>query len=119
VAVIEQFIRDSDNQIKLTLTEDGAAVSGAWSELDVIINGDVVLHRTADGDGVSFATDTGILIIQPGDLTNDEKAAIDLLRANQAYPVQIVVTSILNDDGAVFGGAGSTKILFHISDKPL
>jgi hypothetical protein len=34
------------------------------------------------------------------------------------YRVQIIVTSINNDDGAVFGGDGSDRIVFLISDKP-
>lgn len=117
MAVLEQFIRDSDNQIKLTLTEDDEPISGIWTGLDIHFGG-VTISRAADGNGVSLNTSTGILIISPGDLTTDEKAAIALLRADRNYRAQIVVTSTLNDDGAVFGGNGSTAILFHISDKP-
>lgn len=117
MAVIEQLIRDSDNLIKLQLTEDGAAISGAWTGLDITFGG-VTITRTADGDGVTLSTATGILSISPGDLKTTEKSAIDLLQVGNSYRAQIVVTSTLNDDGVVFGGQGSTAILFAISDKP-
>lgn len=113
---VQHFIRDSDNLIKLTLTEDDEAITGAWSELDIYI-GNVHIHRTADGDGVSLDTSTGLLTISPGDLTTDEKAELALLR-RWSYKTQIVVTSVLNDDGAVFGGDGSETLYFNISDKP-
>ena len=115
----EYFIRESDNQIKLTLTEDDIAISGAWSALDIFIADVLYIHRTGDGDGISLDTGTGLLTITPGDLTTNEKDAIALMAENHYYPVKIVVTSVLNDDGAVFGGAGAEVLLFHISDKPV
>lgn len=115
--ISEQLIRGADNQIKLVLTEDGVPISGAWTGLDIHI-GDVVITRTADGDGVTLSTSTGMLIINPADLTAPEVAALDALNKNRSYKVQIVVTSVLNDDGAVFGGNGSDGIYFFISDKP-
>lgn len=117
MAVLERLIRNSDNQIKLTLTEDGVNISGLWSALDIFF-GDVTIHRTANGDGVTLSAVTGVLTINPADLTVDEKAAIDLLSSGRNYRAQIVVTSTTNDNGAVFGGDGSTAIYFHISDKP-
>lgn len=114
---VEYFIRDSDNQIKLTLTEDGAPITGAWTTLDIFVRGTNVIHRTADGDGVTFDTSTGLLTITPGDLTAGEKAVIALLEARM-HPTQIVLTSTLNDDGAVFAGAGAEPLYFHMSDKP-
>lgn len=117
MAVIEQLIRNSDNQIKLTLTEDGLPISGAWTELDIYIN-DVNLHRTADGDGVTLSVSTGVLTITPADLAAGEITLLAALSIRELHPVQIVVTSTLNDDGAVFGGEGSPLILFRISDKP-
>lgn len=113
---IEQFIRGSDNQIKLTLTEDGEAVAGAWTELDICI-GPVQIHRDADGNGISLSDVTGLLTITPADLAVDEIAALRALSARQSYPVKIIVKSVLNDDGAVFG-AGSDRIIFTISDRP-
>lgn len=115
--MVERFIRNSDNQIKLTLTEDGQAIAGAWTGLEVHI-GDVVLSRAVDGDGITLSAVTGILTINPGDLTTDEKAAVDGLTSGSYYPVRIVLTSSTQDDGVVFGGPGSTLIRFHISDKP-
>lgn len=113
---IEHLIRDSDNKIRLQLTEDGSAISGAWTALDIYFGG-VHLTRAADGDGVSLSTSTGILEISPGDLTTGEKADVAELRAGRSYKVKIVVTSSLNDDGAVFGEDG-TGIYFKIADKP-
>lgn len=116
---IEQFIRNSDNQILLTLTEDRVAVTGAWTGVDIFFDNELVIHRTVDGDGVTFSTVTGILTINPGDLTTAEKTAIDLLDAERFYRTKIVITSSTNDDGAVFGGAGAADPLyFYISDKP-
>lgn len=115
---IEYFIRESDNQIKLTLTEDGTAIFGAWTAIDIHI-GSKIIHRDADGNGVSLDTSTGLLTISPGDLTTDEQEDIALLPANRLYRTRIIVTSTLNDDGAVFGGSGADPLYFHISDKIL
>jgi hypothetical protein len=114
---IEQFVRHSDNQIKITLTEDDEAVSGAWDSLDIWI-GSVNIHRDDSADGVTFSTSTGLLTITPADLTSDEQDDLDALSAKRSYLVRIVVTTALNDDGAVWGGVGSEKIIFTISDKP-
>ena len=115
--MLEQLIRNSDNLIKLTLKEDGVAISGAWDELDVWIGG-VQIHRIVDGDGITLSDSTGLFTLSPGDLTAPEKAALDLLPTGR-YRAQIIVTSALNDDGAVFGGEGSGGIFFQISDKPV
>src|SRR5688572_27020675 len=114
---IENFIRGADNQIKLTLTEDGEAISGAWTGLDIWI-GSVQLTRAEDGDGITLDTATGLLTITPANLTTDEKTELDSLSIRIGYRVKIIVTSALNDDGAVFGGDGSEKIIFMMSDKP-
>lgn len=117
--VLEQFIRNSDNQIKLTLTEDEEAISGAWSELDIWIQ-DVHIHRTADGDGVELNTSTGVLILTPSDLLPAELDAVAELSTMRPHRVRIVVTSVLNDEGVVFGGGtgAAMNIYFHVSDKP-
>ena len=115
--VIENFVRGSDNQIKLTLTEDGEAITGNWDELDIWI-GDNQIHRDVDGDGVSLSTTTGLLIIIPEELTAAEIFALDQLSSKQSYRVQIIIKSALNTNGAVFGGSGSDRIFFTISDKP-
>lgn len=117
MAVVEDFIRGSDNQIKLQLTEDDDPILGAWSGLDIHI-GDVVLTRTASQDGIVLSEATGVLTINPADLDPAELTALEALRAGVSYKVKIVLTSVLNDDGVVFGGAGSTRIYFNIVDKP-
>lgn len=116
-AVVEQLIRHSDVQIRLQLTEDGLPTFGAWDSLEIYI-GDVLIERAADGDGVELSTATGILVITPANLTALEKTALDALNYHALYRVRIVVFSTLNDDGVVFGGSGSTHILFKISDRP-
>lgn len=113
----EQFIRGSDNQIRIQLTEDDVAISGAWTVLDIWV-GTVNIHRTADGDGVTLDTSTGILTINPGDLTTAEKTALGGLDRETLHRGQIVVTSALNDDGVVFGGPGAERLNFYVSDKP-
>jgi hypothetical protein len=57
-------------------------------------------------------------MISPADLAAPEITALAALIPSRIYPVQIVVTSTLNDDGVVFGGPGSMPIVFHVSDKP-
>lgn len=114
--IVERFIRGSDNQIKLALTEDGELVDGAWTGLEIHFGG-VVLERAASGDGVELS-EAGVLVITPANLLPDEITAIDALPVGTYPKVRIVVTSALNDDGAVFGGPGSTSIIFHINDKP-
>ena len=114
---IDNLVRGSDNPIKLSLTEDGSPVAGVWDTLDIWI-GSVNLNRTADGDGVTLDTSTGLLTIIPANLLPAEIADLAELSARRSYLVKIVITSALVDDGAVFGGAGSEKIIFMISDKP-
>jgi hypothetical protein len=111
----EQLIRASDNQIKLTLTEDGTAISGNWDAIDIHI-GDVTITRTGNANGITFAN--GLLTINPGDLTTAEQTALDGLQAGRRYRTQIVVTSATNDDGAVFGGDDSDRLYVYLSDKP-
>lgn len=115
--IAEQFIRDSDNQIRLVLTENDDPLIGNWTALDIHFGG-VTLHRDVNGDGVTLDSATGLLTITPADLTVDEIADIDALTVDTSHRVQIVVTSVLNDDGVVFGGKGSDGIFFFISDKP-
>lgn len=100
------------------MTEDDIAITGAWTAIDIFIGDADVIHRTADGDGVTFGTATGLLTITPGDLTTAEKAALALLAAEQYHGTQIVITSALNDDGAVWAGAGADPLYFFVSDKP-
>ena len=114
---IENLVRNSDNQIRLTLTENGEAVTGVWTGLDIWV-GAVNLHRDADGDGITLDVATGLLTIIPANLTTDEKTELEALSARRSYRVRIVVTGALIDDGAVFGGDGAEKIIFQMSDKP-
>jgi len=114
----EYFIRGSDNQIKLALTEDNLPISGEWIAVDIHIVSKVI-HRDINEDGVSLDIPTGILMITPGELTSEEQADIAELASNRNYRTYIVITTTLNPNGAVFGGPGSNPLFFHISDKPL
>lgn len=112
--MLEHFIKGSDNQISLTLTEDGDAIAGQWTSLEIWI-GDLQIQRAADGDGVALNTSTGVLTITPADLSED----LSSLVVGETYRVQIVVTDAVNDDGALFGGNDSPEWLeFQISQKP-
>lgn len=111
-SVTEPFIKGSDNQIVLTLTEDGQAISGAWTQIDIFIGHAAKITRNADGNGVALDTATGVLTITPGDLVED------LAALSGKYRVQIVITDPTNDDGAVFGGADSDQLFFMFSEKP-
>ena len=113
----EYLIRNSDNAIKMTLTEDGVAISGTWTALDVWI-GTVNLHRTVNGSGLTLNSSTGLLTLNPGDLLPQEVTDLGRLRVGY-YTVKIVVTSSINDDGAVFGATASDQIRFYIDDKPI
>lgn len=122
MALIERFVRDTDNQVSITLTESGTPISGAWTGLDIFIGAglseQVTLTRSSDADGVTLATGgTGVLTINPGDLTAEEKTAVDALLLNHKYRVKIVVTTSTNDDGAVFPDEDS-RLYFLIHDKP-
>lgn len=115
--IAEQLIRGSDNQIRIVLTEDGSPLIGNWLTLDIHFGG-VTIHRDVNGNGVTLDSATGLLTITPADLTAPEIAAIDELTTSNSYRVQIVITSVLNDDGVVFGGKGSDGIFFFVSDRP-
>ena len=117
MSVLEHIIRDTDNQVTMTLTEDGSAITGAWTGLSVWI-GSVELDRVADADGITLSTSTGVLTINPGDLEAGEKTALAALTAGKRYRGRITVTTAVNDDGAVFGGDDSPSIYFVLSDKP-
>lgn len=112
--VTEHFIKGSDNQIKLILTEDGSAISGAWTRLEVWI-GDLEIERTTDENGIALNTSTGELTITPADLTED----LSSLVVNRLYRVLIVLVDATNDDGALFGGNDSTdRLYFLVSELP-
>ena len=119
--VTEQFLKSRNNVITLTLTEDGAAISGSWTDLDIDIidikSQAVALNisRTSDGDGVALNTSTGVLTINEGLLTEDAS----VLKNNKLYRAVVTVKSSTNAQGAVFGGEDSTdKLYFYVSAPP-
>jgi len=107
--ITEHFIKDSDNLITLTLTEDGSAITGSWTQVDVYI-GPVTISRTSEVGGITFSN--GVLTIQPGNLTEDLTALTVGL-----HRVYIVVISGSNINGVYFGADDSTDSLyFQVSD---
>lgn len=113
----EDFLKGTNNVIALTLTEDGAAIAGAWTEVEISIgewDDSVQITRTADGDGVALNASNGVLTINPGQLSED----LTSLVAGE-YPVYVRVTDATNPDGAVFGGSDSTdRLVFVVSEPP-
>lgn len=108
--VTEYFIKNSDNAITLTLTEDGNPAVISWTSLTVQI-GTVSITRAADGDGITFAS--GILTIIPGQLTED----LTDLRADDTLRVFVRVISAGAPTGVIFGADDSDSVLqFAISD---
>ena len=114
----ENFVKDSNNIISLTLTEDGTAISGAWTDLDIDFyrNGTLALNisRTADGTGVALNTSTGILTINPAQLS---ETLTDLI-AGVLYRIFITVKDSTNPEGAIFGAEDSTSRLYFLVTDP-
>lgn len=112
--VREFFLRGTDNQISITLTENDVAISGAWTRLEIWI-GSLEIERNVDGNGVALNTSTGVLTITPADLTEDLSSLVD----GQEYDVLVRVVDSGNDDGAVFGGEDSdARLIFKVSTPP-
>jgi hypothetical protein len=116
----EHFIKESDNVITLTLTEDGSGITGAYTDLDIDlidpVDDSIALNisRGTNGSGVALSVTTGVLTIKPGFLTED----VTVLENNKLYKVLITVKSATNEHGAVFGGGDSdTKIRFLVTSN--
>lgn len=115
--ITEHFIIGSDNEITLTLTEDGTAISGAWTGLDIYIGSPAVvtITRTSDGGGVALNTSTGVLTIRVGDLTEDLSALV----SGRLYPIWVKLTTATHDDGVDFGGPDSSdQLFFLVTSRP-
>lgn len=108
----EHFIKGSDNAIKLTLTEDGSALSGSWARLEVWI-GSLEIQRTSESNGIAFSA--GVLSITPADLTED----LSTLIAGRLYRMQVVVANAGGDEFVFGGNDSANKVYFEISDKPV
>lgn len=111
----EVFIKGSDNQIVVQLTEDGVGISGAWTSLTVYIGDALTITRSANGSGVDLDSATGDLTITPGQLTENLSALIE----GQLYPVWVKVASSANPNGVDFGAGDSTsRLYFLIQERP-
>lgn len=116
--VTEHFVKDTNNVITLTLTENGVGISGTWTSLEIRIGGLVTITRSSDGDGITLNTTTGVLTIDPGDLLAAEKAAYANLLPGNLYRTYVSVFDSGNDDGVDFGADDSEDgpLFFLVSD---
>lgn len=108
-ATTEYLVRNSDNTITLNMLENNANVSVTWTQIDIAFGG-VTLTRTAEEDGITFAS--GVLDIIPGSLTTAEKAALDALQPASLHRAYITVISALEPSGVQYGAADSDNKLF-------
>lgn len=113
------FAKSSDNEIKVTLKEDGTGIAGAWDQVDIDLydmrQGSVVsITRTTAENGVTLNTGTGLLTITPGDLVESLAALV----AHNLYRVIIEVTTATEPNGVYFGDAGTldSKLYFYVTD---
>lgn len=117
-SITETFIKGSDNQIVLKLTENGVGIAGAWSSLSIFIGyptAIVTITRTADGNGVALNTSTGDLTLTPGKLTESLAALI----GGSLHRVWVKVVSTANPNGVDFGANDSdAKLYFEVQDRP-
>ena len=106
---IERFLKGTDNQVVLTLTEDGQPVDiRIATRIDIDIGPYVNISRTSSEDGVDFST--GDLIITPGDLAEDLTGLPESI-----IPTSVTVYDIQNTNGARFGGADSDpRLMFSV-----
>lgn len=115
----DHLVRNSDNQVKRTLTQGGIPIVGVWTSLEVFIGG-VKLTRAADGNGLALSTTTGELVITPADLLAQEIIDLDALAEDFYHDALVTVFSVANNDGAVFGDADSAdRWFFTVGDKPV
>lgn len=107
------LIKGSNNVVTVTLTEDGSAIGGAWTELDIYIGTDAFnIHRTSNGNGVALAA--GVLTINPGQLTEDLSTLPSGL--HRAY---VRIKTSTNAQGAYWGADDTPgQLHFDVSDPP-
>lgn len=119
--ITEKFIKSRNNVITLTLTENGTAVAGAYTDLDIDLvhpeKGTVALNisRTSDGNGVALSATTGVLTINPGLLTEDLSA----LLSGATYRVYVRVIDGSNAQGVIFGADDSDALLYFAVSDPV
>ena len=117
-SITKAFIKGSDNQIVVTLTENGVGITGTWTSLAIFIGyptAIVTINRTSDQDGVALNTSTGVLTITPGKLTENLAA----LLSGALHRVWVKVISTANPEGVDFGAKDSdAKLYFEIQDRP-
>lgn len=114
-SITEHFIKGSDNEITLTLTEDEAAISGAWTDLDIdlcapndlsttVLN----ISRASNSNGIELTS--GVLSIVPGALTE----TLTPLVVGRLYRVFVTVKTATQTYGADFGRGDSTNQLYFL-----
>lgn len=118
--ITEHWIKGSDNAIRILLYENDVLLGGAWTEVQVTIGhptAAMTLTRTADGNGISFAS--GTLQIIPAQLTPAEITAAASLVTGNLYRVLIRIKSSTNPNGVDFGFDDSDdQVYFLVHERP-
>lgn len=112
---VDYIVLDSDNVITLTLEEDGAPITGSWTELDIDFGG-VNINRATSENGVALSN--GVLTIQPGALLPAEIAEIRALLPRTRYQVLVTVKSGIATNGLIFGADDSTNAAYFVVTDP-
>jgi len=112
----DYFVRNSDNVITLSLTENDSVISSNATEIVIKMyqgySSQVALTitRTPDGDGVTYSA--GVLEVEPSGLTETLTTLVD----GRVYSVTVLIKTVLEPDGVLFGGADSDdKMFWHVS----
>ena len=115
----EYFIKDSDNQVIVTLTEDDVAISTTPTEVNIVMykawsaQPALTITRTSFPDnGVNYAS--GVVTITPRSLSED----LSVLTGGHVYRVVITVKSVAETSGVNYGaGDSDDKLWFLVSDS--
>lgn len=106
----EQYVKGSNNLVKLKLYEDGTLFpNDSFTELLIAI-GSTQLVRVANGaNGITLTA--GELVINPAQVTEDVPVGF--------HKVWIRITDGLNPEGVLFGaGDTTTKLYFRVHTAP-
>lgn len=115
----DYLIKNSENAITLTLTEDSSAIGVSPTEISISLykgyssTRALEITRSPTGDGVAYSS--GVVTITPVDLTEDLSTLID----GQLYRAVFLIKTSSQPDGVVFGGNDSAnKIWLMVSTAP-
>lgn len=120
-AITEHFIKGSNNVITVTLKEDGSAITGSWSALNIhfcspndLSTAVLTITRTSNSSGIALSN--GVLTINPANLSE----TLTSLVVGRLYRIIVKVTdATTNTTGAYFGEEdGDERLYFLVLDPP-